>query len=445
MNNVLTYSQEIFRIVSSISWPIFIPFLLLVGAYICIQVAFNLKSLVNTEYRLNLKSIIPRVSISLASIIGTGTIVGFLGALSKLSINGQIYVESIAIWALVGAVILIPISYCETLIAKVVNMSPKEYIRVFLSKGASKVYVVALILLYTFAIGGVQFSGIDAVMINILEYSGKINLIEIQRYLYIVIPIIGVVIAIVLKNKQDVFIKFLISMILIFIAAYFVVFGLFTYKTSSYIPLFIEKMIIGMKNPVSMLFGIPLGLIFGIQRIIQIAEPGLGTLALVKVGSDSNPRLAAMISLIITSILVVISIVVTSYIASYGINEGIIDFSQPGVLKLVSYFNTVESVTGWFGIIILFIFIILSALTTLLGGYLILNKLLENNKANNIIYATLLLCGGALAIFKVDMMSYILEILILIVTSLNITALVVFVEFELSKYRIKEREIKEVA
>lgn len=183
MENFILGIEEILRIISNIAWPVFIPFLILVGIYVSVQVIFNIRHLTTEKSKLNFKYIIPQTSVTLGAMVGTGTIIGFLGALSKLSISGQIYVEAVAIWALIGSIVLIPISYCEALIAKIVNLSQKEYIGKFISKNAGKAYVVSLIFLYVFAIGGVQFTGIDAIMITALDKVSNIELTSIQRYI----------------------------------------------------------------------------------------------------------------------------------------------------------------------------------------------------------------------------------------------------------------------
>ncbi len=446
MVNILWNLETITNIISNVVWPVFIPFLLLMGIYICIQVFFYIKNNTTIKCELNSKHIVPQACVALGAMMGTGTIIGFLGALSTLAVSGQVYVEAVALWALLGALVLIPISYCETLVAKVVAMEPKEYIKKFVCKEASVIYVISLVSLYVFAIGGVQFSGIEAIMITTLDRLFYIELNDIQRYVYILIPLIGIITVIVLKNRQDIFIKSMVSMILIAVSIYFIFFGIFVYKTSSYIPIFIDRVIIGFKNPVSMILGIPLGLIFGIQRVIQIAEPGLGTLALASMKTDSSPRIAGIISLILTTFLIVVSIIVTSYIASYGVNEGIITFNEIGVQKLVSYFNTVIEVTGNFGFIIFFIFIILSGLTTLLGGYILLDNLLDNKYNNkNYIYISILLLSSGLAVFKFNIIFNLLNILLFIATGLNITALAMFVEFEWKKYKINKYSYKEVS
>lgn len=430
--------ESVIRNISYLLWMVFIPFLIMVGLYVSVQVVFNIRNYTTQESKLNIKYIVPQASVTLGAMVGTGTIIGFIGAFSRLSSIGQIYVESVAIWALIGSFILVPISYCETLIAKVVNLAPKEYIEKFISKGASNVYIVSLILLYVFSIGGVQFAAIDGIMITAFNKISNIQLSAMQRYICISIPVMVLVLSVIFNKRENVFIKFMIGMILVAITVYIIFFGLFVLRTKDYIPIFIERMIIGFKNPMSMLFGIPLGLIFGMQRVIQIAEPGLGTLAMAAIKTKSSPRVAGFISLILTTTLVVVSIIVTSYIASYGIYEGIISFSAQGVYKLVSYFDTVINVTGNFGFIIFFIFIILSSLTTLLGGYFVLNNLNEKVGKNNIIiYILLLTIGSAVSIFKFDMIFNILDIFLLISIGLNISSLAIFAEFEWRKYRIR--------
>ena len=446
MENFLSQLSNTTVILSNIIWPLFIPFLLLVGIYICGQVLLNIRSLTTEKCKLNILHIIPQASVSLGAMMGTGIIIGFLGALSTLYMGGQVYVEGVALWALLGSLVLIPISYCETLIAKVVNMTPREYIAKFISKNASKLYVVSLTLLYVFAIGGVQFSGMDAIIITTLDKVAGIQINELQRYLFIIIPIIGVLALVTLRNRQDVFIRSMISMILIASITYFVFFAIFLSKTYDYLPMFINKMVIGFTNPVSMLFGIPLGLIFGMQRVIQIAEPGLGTLALAATKTDLNPRVSALISAIMTTFLVVVSVLVTSYIASYGLNQDIISFEEGSLQRLVSYFETVISVTGGFGLIVLFIFIILSGMTTLLGSYYLLSQTSKGIFRNKkIIYLSLLLVAGVLSVYKFEILFNLLNILLFISTSLNIGALAMFVEFEWSKYKIRENRIQKAA
>ena len=147
-----------------------------------------------------------------------------------------------------------------------------------------------------------------------------------------------------------------------------------------------------------------------------------------------------------TTFLVVISVLVTSYIASYGLNSNIISFTEDTSKRLASYFETVVNVTGWFGLVILLIFILLSGMTTLLGSYYLLSLSSRNKEKNkNIIYLSLLLLAGILAIFKFEILFHLLNILLFVSTSLNIGALAMFTEFEWNKYKLKKSDIRKAA
>ena len=82
----------------------------------------------------------------------------------------------------------------------------------------------------------------DAIIITTLDKVAGIQINELQRYLFIIIPIIGVLALVTLRNRQDVFIRSMISMILIASITYFVFFGIFLSKTYDYLPMFINKM-----------------------------------------------------------------------------------------------------------------------------------------------------------------------------------------------------------
>lgn len=120
------------------------------------------------------------------------------------------------------------------------------------------------------------------------------------------------------------------------------------------------------------------------QKVIQTAETGLGASAMAAQESDSNPRETSMISLIPTAVTIFVFIVVTSYIASYGVEvvlnaDGTAD---DAVTRLSGYFKNAEHVVGIFGLIVLSAFIVLSALTTILGFFYDTTKLFKNKSAN---------------------------------------------------------------
>ncbi len=241
-------------------------------------------------------------------------------------------------------------------------------------------YAVCFVALAVFGFGGFQFSGIDSVAAIVGGKFG-IELSTLQRYMFIVVPVIAVVAVLVLSKKHELFMGAMTYMIGTAVAGYFVFFTIFVLKTANYIPTYFQGIIQGMINPVNGFAGITLGFVLGMQKIIQTAETGLGALAMAAQESDSEPREAAMISLIPTVVTVVVSIVVTSYIASYGLNNGIIQYLADAVTRLTQYFATAQDVTGIFGLVVLCTFTVLSALTTILGSYYYMTKLFKQNSA----------------------------------------------------------------
>ena len=312
--------------ISDAVWPVFLPFMLIVGAFTSIRTIFMIQKKATRPAGLKFKNIIGPASISLGAMIGTGAIIGVLGALSKFYASGEVNVESMAIWALIGACIMVPVSYSETLNSKIMGKTPKEYIGDLINPKLGMVYAVCFVALAVFGFGGFQFSGIDSVAKLVTDQFMGMNLTLVQRYMFIVVPVIAVVAALVLSKKHEIFMNAMTYMIGTAVAGYFIFFTLFVIKTSGYIPTYFANVLEGMTNPVNGFSGIMLGFVLGMQKVLQTAETGLGALAMAAQEADTQPREAAMISLIPTIITVVVSIVVTSYIASYGIDAGIITF-----------------------------------------------------------------------------------------------------------------------
>ena len=387
--------------ISDAVWPVFLPFMLIVGAFTSIRTIFMIQKKATRPAGLKFKNIIGPASISLGAMIGTGAIIGVLGALSKFYASGEVNVESMAIWALIGACIMVPVSYSETLNSKIMGKSPKEYIGELINPKLGMVYAVCFVALAVFGFGGFQFSGIDSVAKLVTDQFMGMNLTLVQRYMFIVVPVIAVVAALVLSKKHEIFMNAMTYMIGTAVAGYFIFFTLFVIKTSGYIPTYFANVLEGMTNPVNGFSGIMLGFVLGMQKVLQTAETGLGALAMAAQEADTQPREAAMISLIPTIITVVVSIVVTSYIASYGIDAGIITFQGGAAERLAEYFGTAQQVTGMFGLVVLCAFTVLSALTTILGSYYYMTKLFKQNHINkNIaIYLVLIIAAGTLAVF----------------------------------------------
>lgn len=434
MENILIQVEHAITRVSEVIWPIFLPFILLIGAIVSVRTIFLVKKQATEPAKLNLKNVVGPASISLGAMIGTGAIIGVLGALSKLSAAGQVNVEAMAIWALIGSVIMLPVCYSETLNSKIMNKTPKEYISSLMNPKLGSLYGVCFVILAVFGFGGFQFSGIDSVAATILGDKFGLQLSLVQRYMFIVIPVIAIVSALVLSKKHEIFINAMTYMIGTAVIGYFIFFTIFVFKTADHIPAFLSGMMEGIKNPVNAMLGVPLGFILGMQKVIQTAETGLGALAMAAQESDTKPREAAMISLLPTAITVFVSIVVTSYIASYGLNSGTLTLVNPDgttvstVARLGGYFATAESVVGIFGLVVLSAFTVLSALTTILGSYYYTTKLFKENTVNkNIgIYLVLVIAAGTLAVFGANVVFEAVDLLLFVLSGINVTALAIF-------------------
>ncbi|MGL4914297.1 MAG: alanine:cation symporter family protein [Romboutsia sp.] len=438
--------------VSEAIWPIFLPFILAVGAVMAIRTIFMIQKKTTRPAKLQMKNVIGPASISLGAMIGTGAIIGVLGALSKLSASGQANIEAMAIWALIGSLIMLPVSYSETLNSKIMNKTPKEYIGTLLNPKLGGLYAVCFVALAVFGFGGFQFSGIDSVTASIMSDKFGIELSLVQRYLFIVVPVIAVVAGLVLSKKHELFMGAMTYMIGTAVVGYFIFFTMFVVKTADYIPTFFSSMMTGMMNPVNAMMGVPLGFILGMQKVIQTAETGLGALAMAAQESQSEPREAAMISLLPTAVTVFVSIVVTSYIASYGVEIGTLVLVKDGaavdtVARLGGYFKTAESVVGIFGLIVLAGFTVLSALTTILGSYYYTTKLFKQNTVNkNIaIYLVLVIAAGTLAVFGANVVFEAVDLLLFVLSGINVTALAVFTFKHWEVYKLSDKVIEKKA
>ena len=453
MHDILLQVEHLITKASDAIWPVFLPFILVVGATMAFRSIVIIQKKATEPAKLNMKNVIGPASISLGAMIGTGAIIGVLGALSKLSANGQANIEAMAIWALIGSLIMLPVSYSETLNSKIMGKTPKEYIGDLINPKLGILYAVCFVALAVFGFGGFQFSGIDSVAATIMNNKFGVELSLVQRYLFIVVPVILVVGALVLSKKHELFMGAMTYMIGTAVAGYFIFFTIFVVKTYDYIPTFFQGMIEGMKNPVNAMMGVPLGFILGMQKVIQTAETGLGALAMAAQESDSKPREAAMISLIPTAVTIFVSIVVTSYIASYGVEVGTLALlnadgtAADTVTRLGGYFKTAEHVVGTFGLVVLSAFTVLSALTTILGSFYYTTKLFKNNSANkNIaIYLVLIIAAGTLAVFGANVVFEAVDLLLFVLSGINVTALAIFTFKHWEVYKLNNNKEDKIA
>ena len=426
MADFLLKLEHIITNISDAIWPVFLPFILVVGAITSIRTIFIVQKKASYPSTLKLKNAIGPAAISLGAMIGTGAVVGVMGALSKLYAAGQHNIEALAIWALIGALIMVPVSYSETLNSKIMGKIPREYISTIISPKLGMFYAICFVALAVFGFGGFQFSGIDSVTAIVASKFMGIETTNIQRYLFIIVPVIIVVALLVLSKRHEIFMNAMTYMIGTAVALYFIFFTIFVIKTASFIPTYLNGMLEGMRNPVNAMIGVPLGFILGMQKIIQTAETGLGALAMAAQESDSKPREAAMIALIPTIVTVFVAIIVTSYIASYGVRNGIIHFPA-----------------GVFGLIVFSIFTVLSALTTILGSYYYMTKLFKTNPINrNIaIYLILVIVSGTLAVFGANVVFEAVDLLLFVLCGINVTTLMIFTFKEWQKYRIDDQDL----
>ena len=189
MNSILTQLEHVITAISDIVWPIFLPFMLVVGAYMSITTIFKIQPKLTIPSKLKFKNLIGPASIS-------------LGAISKLYSAGQYNIEAIALWALIGACIMIPVSYSETLNSKIMKKGPRDYISEMISPKLGFFYAISIVALIVFGFGGFQFSGIDSVFTIVTSKFAGTELTLLQRYLFIVIPVIAIVALVVLSKKD---------------------------------------------------------------------------------------------------------------------------------------------------------------------------------------------------------------------------------------------------
>lgn len=435
--SILEVVEKVIGAVSGAVWPVFLPCVLVAGVFLIVRTFVWIQPQTTKPSQVSFAHVVGPSVISLGAMIGTGAIIGVLGSLSNLVGQGQPQAEALAIWALIGSLIMVPVSYCETLCSKVMRKTPREYIAQFLSPKLSVVYAAGFCALHIFGFGGFQFSGIDSVVTIITGDYLHVSLSQVQRLLFIVVPLILVVGAVVLTKKHKLFINAMTYMITVAVGAYCIFFLVFFVKTAGHIPVYLNSMLEGLMQPVNAMLGVPLGLILGMQRVLQSSETGLGTLAMSAKESDSSPREAAQISLLPTIITIVVSIVVTSYIASYGLAQGLITFPADSIARLKGYFLTAEAVTGKFGLVVLCVFTLLSGLSVLLSSYYFLNVLFNNKENTNIrIYLAAIATAGVLAVFGFNIVFDVVDLLLFVVCGINIAALVVFSANKWKEYRL---------
>ncbi len=426
--------EELLGVVSGAIWNIFLPILVIMALLIWPKLLFKIKNKVTKPSKATLKQAIGPVSISLGAMVGTGAIVGVLGAINKLPLD--VAPEAIAVWSLVGMVIMLPLIYSEVLVTKVLNKTPKEYISMLVSPKAGAVYAFSFMILYVFGFGGFQFSGIADVVNTITTAGFDFTLSPMQLYFFVVIPLFLFSSAIILTKKHELFINALTIMITIAVGGYIIFLIAFIMSDTSFLATFGQQMFHELVSPENAFIGLPIGLLLGLQRIIQTSETGLGGLAMSSLESDSEARAAGFIAMIPSTITIIIAIMGTSYIASYGIDHGMM---KMGSASLEGFFHVAAQQTGMPGVIILIAFTVLSGLTTLIGSYYFVDILMKYTQNQKIaLYMTLIFVSGTLAVFGFSIIFDLIDLLMFLVTGLNVLALFLFTRKKWKEYQLKD-------
>lgn len=114
---------------SDIFWNIYLPLLIILGLFINLRMMM-IRSTISAKdnSKWNLATIKAALSISLASKMGTGAIIGVLTAMWLSSDAGR-GGESIVLWVFIGMFIMLPITYSEVLFTQVTKLTPRFFIQ----------------------------------------------------------------------------------------------------------------------------------------------------------------------------------------------------------------------------------------------------------------------------------------------------------------------------
>lgn len=409
-------------------WSIFLPSIIILGLYVLINMFRNLDKIsTKSSEKLSFKKAKSALSISVSSKIGTGAIIGVLAALWKISDNG-VGGESIVLWVLIGMLILVPLTYSEVLFTQITNKMPREFVEFTIGKKIAIVYIVSLVILYSFGFVGFQFTGIQTVAIILSDRVFNQSLGQGQLLLYIIIPMIIITAIIIITKNHELFIDVLGSLISIVIVLYVVMFGIFLVKTSDFIPQYFADVLKDFTNYKSVGIGLPIGLILGFQRIIQISETVLGTSALASSDRENDPRQEAFLQVIATVITLFVAVVITSYIFAYGRTHisGVV-LTGNGFDRILGYIETVSHITGNYGLFVILIFFLFSGYCTVLGSFHFLNKTMKLGDNGKIIfYLILISISGLLSVSNFGFIFDVVDLLMFVVGFIIMLSLFLF-------------------
>jgi hypothetical protein len=171
--------------------------------------------------------------------------------------------------------------------------------------------------------------------------------------------------------------------------------------------------------------GLPAGLIFGFQRIIQISETSLGTAALSSSDRLNSPRREAAVQSLATVISIFIAVVITSYVFSYGTHHfAEVQLVGDGFARIKGFILTAYNVTGAVGAAVVLTFFVISGFTTILGSFHYVNTSLNLNiNARIAVYLALITASGCLSVANFGVIFDASNLLMFVVGGLNLIAI----------------------
>lgn len=424
--------QQLVSNTSSLAWKVFLPIFIILTLIITYRLVKTVLKATTVKEQFKFTDTLGPLAISLGSMVGTGAVIGVLGAINRLP-NG-VAPEAIALWSVIGLIIMLPLIYAEVITSKVMKLVPNDYIATILGPNFSKIYIISFFLLYIFGFDGLQYSGIASAIgvVSIRQFG--ITLTAAQLFIYTALPVFIIVSAIILTKKHNVFIKSLGAIIVAAVLSYVLLLLVFTATTSSYLPIYLSNLGAELTNKTAIVSGLPIGLLLGLQRIIQTSELGIGSISMAASEADTKPRFAASAALIPVVITVVISIIGTSYITSYAMS---VSNLTVGNIELVDLLNVVDLKLGTIGVYVFIIFMILSGLSTLIGSFYYCEKII--NKGSNINIAAFMIVtffASALAIFGFSLIFDLIDLLMFLVVSINLVAITKFMFVDYKNYKL---------
>lgn len=443
MENILNFLGQSVNTISDIIWAWAMPLIIIITLIIVIRMIFKVKNKTTLNNGLHLFKTMKNSIIVMGTVIGTGALIGVLGSLSSYAAQGQAYIEGVVLWAFIGLLLLAPLAYSETLMGKILNKTTVESIKMFFGNGLCNVYKIVFTIIFVFGFGGFQFSAINAAVDIVSIKSGLGRISNNHMFLFVVVPIMIVLSAIILMRKQGIIINSLTTLTTISVSIYITFFVIFFFKTYDFWPVFFGRMIDAMAHPITMFIGVPLGLMVGLQKIMQVTDVGIGVYGMAAKQSKGSHREAALASAMVICMLFIVGIFATTYVTSFGVQHHLINLAKDNSVVLTGYYNCAIQVTGVFGAIAVATFSILTGISALLGRYYFLMMIVERNEKVRILtYIVVLTLTGALAVYGFSLVFNLVDLLIFVAFAINLAILYKFTSKHWKAYILDDKNSK---